>query len=305
MVHAQPSSTPSNPIVDKCIDSTIDVLAQMRPVIEKYRNAPPIENLVLFVPKADYSANAMIKFRRIEISYAMCYEILLNADAVAVVREAFPEQGSKLTAYSKEVSRQAVIAEAASEPGNIKWPNVQRFLSWVGIGRVSVPMTIANNIERRSDMIIHDELAIIIGHEIAHLISNDQAGPTVSRETMRMQEVKADVRAYEFASKIFTVDDSPAALFPMFGLLNRMHSHVPSTLDTHPLVECRIAYYLRRSSLINRLSNIELRSSDKAYLVAILTSAKNKTGFAATTFSEIVDMALLQPECKLYQDENN
>jgi len=298
---AQNSTSERNPIIEKCVSSTRTVIDGMRVELEKYPSLPSADKLVLFIPSADYAANALFKFKRIEISYAMCYEMLFNADAVAVVREAFPDQLHKLTAYSKEVSQQVVKAEKASTPGSWVAPKVQRFLVWAGVGDVWLPVDVAKRIEQQNEKIVLDMLALLLGHEVAHLAIGHKAGPGITRATAREQEVEADKKGYQLASMVFSTDGSPVALLPMFGLMNRRHSLIPGELDTHPIVECRVAYFFKQSDLLGKLTKVQLKPADEAYLNATLAVAKFKTGVSVTSLTDVAERVLQQPECSLYQ----
>ncbi len=303
LAHAQSTSPSINPLVDKCADSAQKVLTELQGELTKHSHLPPLKDLILFVPKADYSANALFQFKRIEISYPICYELLFRADAMAWVNEAFPAQKTKLTAYSEEITKRTLLAEEESKPGDAVFPTIPRFLNWVGIGNVPIPTYLGQNIERRADEYIRDQLLALIGHEVSHLIAKDKAALTIPRETARMQEAQADKNGYELVNRYFSYKATPVALFPMFGLLNRSHSLIPGDLDTHPIVECRIAYFLKRTNDVYPFDDMKLIPDDRAYMDAVWADAIAKTDLKPLGVTDLLDKVLEQPECALYKTE--
>jgi hypothetical protein len=299
--HAQEQNPSVNPLVAKCVDSANKVILEMKSDLAKHRHLPPLKDLILFVPKADYSANALFEFKRIEISYPFCYELLFRADAMAWVNEAFPKLNTQLTAYDKEITKRTLLAEEKSKPGEPVFPTIPRFLPWVGVGNVPVPTWVGSNVEKRADEYIRDQLLTLIGHEVSHLISKDKAALSIPRACARLQEARADKNGFELANKHFSYKATPIALFPTFGLLNRSHSIVPGDLDTHPIVECRAAYVLNRVNDIHKFDDINYSPEDKAYLDKIIEKAESIAGGKVGSFSNLIAKVLAQPECELYQ----
>lgn len=281
----------------KCKAMAMVILDELKTEISKYPHLPDIADIVYFTPTIDFNALADTDYRKIYISRAMCQELFRLADGTAIMRHAFPETIWQLTGYAKYLAEQSTLANRNTAPGEFVVVELARFTDWakLDLSRVTSDMNI-KALEMR-DVLLHDSLSMIIGHELGHLINQDRHERLTSygelqhaaeMQMARWREAAADKIALRITQPLALMDGNPASLSALISLLNRSHAILITDNDqTHPPTVCRISYLMLKSGYYEELAKADIPPKLRQQMNALAQEEAAKRGLTIKDYSEL------------------
>jgi len=223
---------------------------------------------------SDFNAFANYSLYRVELPVGLLFTLDLVADA-AILTWHQPQLVNKFKKYQLYLVGQYLSAVHGNKV------TVKDFPEFAGI-----PITVA--LRAREDnynlkvALIEDSLALIVGHEIGHLVLNHLPSRDLAPKDSRQQEYEADAFGMKLAMDAgFTPIAGLTTAFTIFGLIeDGGGSHGP--MATHPPIACRITPLYEVA--FKQIDTKEARDGMKR--------------FGASRDSMLREMAILREECE-------
>jgi hypothetical protein len=308
---------PDDPVEKICISLAKDILGKLQEDLKPYPHLGPIDKLILFSPEIGFGAQANFKFKKIVITRGMCHELFRLADAMAITSNAFPNEKFKVPAYAKYLAEQSLKAAQSAKPGEVVLVQAERFRDWAKLDTRSLTYEMDLAAVRRVDALLNDALAMLIGHELAHLIYQDvpvkldypgELEAQAEAQISRWKEARADKKGLALADKATAIIGAPSGYAPLFGILNRTHSLLDNGkgLDTHPPVICRVSYLMTHTDFFKALAKAKLSSSDEKSLTNLFAEEGRKHKLSIQSLSDLEKLMLQylkSDDCVDYWDD--
>lgn len=294
---------PDDPVEKLCISLTKNILSNMQEDLKPYPHLGTIDKLILFSPEIGFGAFANFNFKKIVVTRGMCHELFLLADAMSITGEAFPNEKFKLPAYGKYLAEQSLKANQKAKPGELVYVNTERFLDWAKVDTRSLTYDMGVAATKRASALLNDALAMLIGHELSHLIYQDvpvklnyskELEAQAQGQTSRWKEARADKKGLALADKATLIIGAPSSYAPLFGFLNRTHTLLDDGkgVNTHPPVICRISYLMTHTDFFKALAKINLLPSDEKYLKDLFVAEGRNRQISVQSFSDLEKLML-------------
>lgn len=299
---SSPQDLPDDPVEKLCIALTKQILDSMREDLKPYPHLGPIDKLILFSPEIGFGAVANFNFKKIVITRGMCHELFLLTDAMAITGEAFPNERYKVVAYGKYLAEQSLKANKNPTPGELVYVNTERFLDWAKVDTASLTYDMGVTATTRAHALLNDALAMLIGHELAHLIYQDapvklnypkELEAQAQGQVSRWKEARADKKGLLLADKATLIIAAPSGYVPLFGVLNRTHALLDDGKggSTHPPVVCRMVYLMTKTGFLKTLTTVKLSPADEKYLTDVFVEEARKRGLSVQSLSDFEKLA--------------
>jgi len=286
-----------------CKAMSANILDELKPEIQKHSHLPALDDLVYFTPTINFNAVADTEYTKVYIAGGMCHELVLMADASAIVRTAFPEKIFQLNDYAKYLASQSTDANKKAKPGEFIRFETKRFTEWAKLDLSGITSEVNSDAIEMRQVFLHDALLMVIGHELGHLINRDRHqrldgyGELQRQGELQMarwREALADKVALKITRPFMLVDGNAGSLNALFGILNRTHTHLGAQAEqSHPPTICRIAYVMGKSGFYEELAKVNIPTKLREEMNAIVRREAAKRGI---TINNIADMEKLQQE---------
>lgn len=202
-----------------------------------------INDLVIFIPSADYIAITDLAAKRVMIPLHWCVETWLTTEALTEITKR-PAMTEALHEYSRYLSTRQRIFRMTGNPFNQSL--LLTFHDFTGLPRSSLTTPEAEKYIAAQEMVLIDALAFILAHEMGHIALDHQTYQLVTPQASRLQEYAAD----EFA--ISMLRESGISLLGALVATERFISderRPPPIGPSHPTGECRIERIFRLGAL--------------------------------------------------------
>ena len=252
--NAAPTDVDSSQQIINASKRTIaEVIRAFRPVLRPRSAVVLLDpQRILVIPTADFNAYSDYTNKRVLIPAEFMAETLLQMQGTLLVEEK-PSLRNRYVAWLKYLTERSQHILQTATRGGVVTDHSPLIPFWKFANQP--PQYISPHFKHVIANAMVDAAALVVGHELGHLVLGHRQYTEISSETSQRQEYEADAFAEDLVSRAGLTIVPGLAFYERFIISESSSSGGAAYGHTHPSAECRVYRMVKRN--LERMTSVE------------------------------------------------